>query len=105
MRIVSSYLKENVPRPHHKVNELHVFIARASLILVRTHCTSYIYISCHQYIDTPRPKSGLHSRRNEYASNNRVTSFPIQRRCKHAFSTIEILCFMRGQCKVVIKKS
>jgi hypothetical protein len=29
----------------------------------------------------------------------------MQERCKHAFSTIERLCFLRGQCKVVIKKS
>jgi hypothetical protein len=25
--------------------------------------------------------------------------------CKHAFPTIERLCFLRGPCKVVIKKS
>jgi hypothetical protein len=29
----------------------------------------------------------------------------MQRRCKHAFPTIERLCFLRGACKVVIKKS
>jgi hypothetical protein len=29
----------------------------------------------------------------------------MQRRCKHAFPTLERLCFLRGQCKVVIKKS
>jgi hypothetical protein len=29
----------------------------------------------------------------------------MQRRCKHAFSTIERLCFLRGPCRVFIKKS
>jgi hypothetical protein len=29
----------------------------------------------------------------------------MQRRCKHAFPTIERLCFLRGPCRVVIKKS
>jgi hypothetical protein len=29
----------------------------------------------------------------------------MQWRCKHAFPTIERLCFLRGACKVVIKKS
>jgi hypothetical protein len=29
----------------------------------------------------------------------------MQRRCKHAFLAIERLCFLRGPCKVVIKKS
>jgi hypothetical protein len=29
----------------------------------------------------------------------------MQWRCKHAFQTIERLCFLRGQCKVVIKRS
>jgi hypothetical protein len=29
----------------------------------------------------------------------------MQRRCKHAFQTIKRLCFLRGPCKVVIKKS
>jgi hypothetical protein len=29
----------------------------------------------------------------------------MQRRCKHAFPTIEGLCFLRDPCKVVIKKS
>jgi hypothetical protein len=29
----------------------------------------------------------------------------MQRRCKHAFLTIEKLCFLRGPFKVVIKKS
>jgi hypothetical protein len=29
----------------------------------------------------------------------------MQRNCKHAFTTIERLCFLRGPCKVVIKKS
>jgi hypothetical protein len=42
---------------------------------------------------------------NEYASNNRVNSVAMQRRCKHAFPTIERLCFLRGPCKEVIKKS
>jgi hypothetical protein len=28
----------------------------------------------------------------------------MQRRCKHALQTIEGLCFLRGPCKVVIKK-
>jgi hypothetical protein len=28
----------------------------------------------------------------------------MQRRCKHAFITIERLYFLRGPCKVVIKK-
>jgi hypothetical protein len=29
----------------------------------------------------------------------------MQRRCKHAFPTLERLCFLRDSCKVVIKKS
>jgi hypothetical protein len=29
----------------------------------------------------------------------------MQRRCKHAFPKIERVCFVRGPCKVVIKKS
>jgi hypothetical protein len=29
----------------------------------------------------------------------------MQRRCKQAFLTIERLCFLRGACKVIIKKS
>jgi hypothetical protein len=29
----------------------------------------------------------------------------MQRRCKHAFPTIEKLSFLRGPCKVVIKKN
>jgi hypothetical protein len=29
----------------------------------------------------------------------------MQRRCKHAFPTIERQCFLRDPCKVVIKKS
>jgi hypothetical protein len=29
----------------------------------------------------------------------------MQRRCKYAFSTIEMLYFLRGPCKLVIKKS
>jgi hypothetical protein len=29
----------------------------------------------------------------------------MQRRCKHAFPTIERLCFLSGPCKVVIQKS
>jgi hypothetical protein len=29
----------------------------------------------------------------------------MQRRCKHAFSTIEKLCFLRGPCKVIIQKN
>jgi hypothetical protein len=29
----------------------------------------------------------------------------MQRSCKHAFPTIERLCFLCGTCKVVIKKS
>jgi hypothetical protein len=48
-------------------------------------------------IDVPRG--------NEYASNNQVTSVAMQRRCKHAFPIKERLCFLRGTCKVVIKKS
>jgi hypothetical protein len=28
----------------------------------------------------------------------------MQQRCKHAFPTTERLCFLRGPCKVVIKK-
>jgi hypothetical protein len=28
----------------------------------------------------------------------------MQRRCKHAFSTVESLWFLRGLCKVVVKK-
>jgi hypothetical protein len=41
---------------------------------------------------------------NEYASNNRVTSVPMQRWCKHALTTIERMCFLRGPCKVVCYK-
>jgi hypothetical protein len=33
---------------------------------------------------------------NEYASNNRITSVSMQQRYKHAFSTIQTLCFTRG---------
>jgi hypothetical protein len=29
----------------------------------------------------------------------------MQRRCKHTFPTIERLCFLRGPCKGVIRKS
>jgi hypothetical protein len=29
----------------------------------------------------------------------------MQRRCKHAFPPINRLCFLRGPCKVVIRKS
>jgi hypothetical protein len=29
----------------------------------------------------------------------------MQRRCKHVFPTTKSLCFLRGPCKVVIKKS
>jgi hypothetical protein len=42
---------------------------------------------------------------NEYASNNLVTFVAMQRRCKHAFPTIERPCFVRGPWKVVIKKN
>jgi hypothetical protein len=49
--------------------------------------------------------SVTHSRGNKYESNNRVTSVAMQRRCKHDSSTIERLCFLRGPCKIVIKKS
>jgi hypothetical protein len=44
-----------------------------------------------------------HSLGNEYGSNNRITSVAMQRRCKHAFSTVERLCFRRGPCRVVMK--
>jgi hypothetical protein len=47
---------------------------------------------------------GKHSRGNEYASNNRITSVAMQRLCKTAFSTIERLRFVRGPCRRVIKK-
>jgi hypothetical protein len=46
-----------------------------------------------------------HSRCNKYVSNNWVTSVAMQQRCKQAFPTTERLCFLRGPCKVVIKKS
>jgi hypothetical protein len=29
----------------------------------------------------------------------------MQRRCKHAFPRIEMMCFLRGPCKAVMKKS
>jgi hypothetical protein len=29
----------------------------------------------------------------------------MQQRCKHAFPTIERLCFLRGPCKLVIEES
>jgi hypothetical protein len=38
------------------------------------------------------------------ATINRVTSVAMQRRRQHAFPTVERLCFLRGPCKVVIKK-
>jgi hypothetical protein len=44
-------------------------------------------------------------RGNKYACSNRVISVAIQLRCKYAFPTIEMLCFLRGPCKHVIKKS
>jgi hypothetical protein len=34
-----------------------------------------------------------------------MTSFAMQRRCKHFFPAIERLYFLRGPCKLVIKKS
>jgi hypothetical protein len=42
-----------------------------------------------------------YSRGNEYASNNRVISVAMQRRCKHAFPTTGWLCFLRGPCTVI----
>jgi hypothetical protein len=62
---------------------------------------SEVRIDVHCQATAPK----TYSRCNEYASNNRVTSVAMQRRIEHAFPTIEKLCFLRGMCKVVIKKS
>jgi hypothetical protein len=59
--------------------------------------------------DARKPEYRSHNRRSllrsEYASNSRVTYVAVQRRCKHAFPTIERPYFLRCPCKVVIGKS
>jgi hypothetical protein len=62
---------------------------------------SEVRIDVHYYATT----RSAHSRGNEYASNTQVTSVAMQRRCKHAFPTIETLCFLRGTCSAVIQKN
>jgi hypothetical protein len=46
-----------------------------------------------------------HSRGNEYASSNRVTSVAMQRRCKHAFATLEEVAFSVGPPRGYIRDS
>jgi hypothetical protein len=43
--------------------------------------------------------------RKRIRSNNRITSVVMQRRCKHALSTVETLYFLRGPCRGVIKRT
>jgi hypothetical protein len=88
------------PRFYASCNEHEIFVRFGNTVTWRPKEE----IVKSEYTFIARQRLSKHSRGNEYASNDRVTSVVMQRCCKHAFPTIKRPCFLHDLCKVVTKK-
>jgi hypothetical protein len=79
--------------PRRNIPEINVFI----------HAEALEFLNIVTYRPISRQRHGKHNPVEAYARNSR-TSIARQRISNQAFPTIERLCFLRGPCKVVIKK-